>query len=68
MIHQRRWRRGNVHVQLSFLEEKVDDEIVAVWSTLSNDQRAEVLATLARVIAQLVLAPHAATAPEKDHE
>ena len=57
-----------MHVQLSFLEEEVDDEIVAVWSTLTNDQRAEVLATLARVIAKLVLAPHAATAPEKDHE
>ena len=57
-----------MHVQLSFLEEKGDDEIVAVWSTLSNDQRAEVLATLARVIAKLALAPHAATAPETDHE
>ena len=57
-----------MHVQLSFLEEKVDDDIVAVWSTLNNEQRAEVLATLARVIAQLVLASHAATAPEKDHE
>jgi hypothetical protein len=31
MIHQRRWRRrGHVHVQLSFLEEKGDDESVAV--------------------------------------
>lgn len=57
-----------MHVQLSLLEEEGDDEIVAVWNTLTNDQRAEVLATLARVIAQLVLAPHAATAPEKDHE
>jgi len=57
-----------VQVQLSFLEEEVDDEIVAVWSTLNNEQRAEVLATLARVIAKLVRAPHAATAKEKDHE
>ncbi len=57
-----------MHVQLSFLEEKVDDEIVAVWSTLNNEQRTEVLATLARVIAKLVLAPPATTAPEKDHE
>lgn len=57
-----------MHVQLSFLEEKVDDESVAVWSTLNNEQRAEVLATLARVIAKLALAPHAATAPETDHE
>ena len=57
-----------MHAQLSFLEEKVDDVSVAVWSTLTNEQRAEVLATLARVIAQLVLAPHAATAPETDHE
>ena len=57
-----------MHVQLSFLEEKVDDESVAVWSTLNNEQRAELLATLARVIAKLVLAPHASTAPEKDHE
>ena len=57
-----------MHVQLSFLEEKGDDESVAVWSTLNTEQRAEVLATLARVIAKLVRAPHAATAKEKDHE
>jgi predicted Fe-S protein YdhL (DUF1289 family) len=49
-----------VHVQLSFLEERVNDEIVAVWNTLTTEQRAEVLAPLARVIAQLALAPHAA--------
>ena len=57
-----------MQVQLSFLEEEVDDEIVAVWGTLNNEQRAEVLATLARVIAKLVRAPHVATAVEKDHE
>ena len=57
-----------MHVQLSFLEERVDDESGAIWSILNNDQRAEVLATLARVIAKLVLAPQAATAAEKDHE
>jgi hypothetical protein len=57
-----------VHVQLSFLEEKGDDDIVAVWSTLNDEQRAEVLATLARVIAKLALAPHAPAAQEKDHE
>jgi hypothetical protein len=56
-----------VHVQLSFLEEKGEDDIVAVWSTLTNEQRAEVLATLARVIAKLALAYHAA-AQEKDNE
>jgi hypothetical protein len=35
---------------------------------LNTEQRAAVLATLARVIARLVLAAHAATAPETDHE
>lgn len=57
-----------MHVQLSFLEEKGDDDIVAVWSTLNDEQRAEVVATLARVIAKLVLASHAPAAQEKDHE
>jgi predicted Fe-S protein YdhL (DUF1289 family) len=57
-----------VHVQLSFLEAKGDDDIVAVWSTLNDEQRAAVLATLTRVIAKLAVADPAPAAQENDHE
>ena len=57
-----------MHVQLSFLEEKGDDDIVAVWSTLNDEQRAAVLATLTRVMAKLAVADPAQGAKENDHE
>ncbi len=56
-----------MHVQLSFLEE-VEDGHVAIWSTLDDEQRAAIIATLARMIATLAVADHAPPAPENDHE
>ena len=44
------------HGQLSFLENQTEDECVPVWTALSNQQRNEVVTTLARVIVTLALA------------
>lgn len=47
-----------MQIQLSFLEEKIEAGAVPVWSTLDDEQRAEAVATLARVIATLFAAEH----------
>lgn len=44
-----------MQAQLSFLEEKAEDGAVPVWSTLDDEQRAEVVATLARLIVTLTV-------------
>ena len=49
-----------MHVQLSFLEETLENG--AVWSTLDTAQRAAAVATLARLIAKLAVADPAPTA------
>ncbi len=46
-----------MHVQLSFLEgETIADGVVAVWSSLDPEQRAEAVATLARLMAKRAVA------------
>ena len=40
--------------QLSFLEPPVSDNAAPVWGALDETQRAEVIATLARVIAKAI--------------
>jgi hypothetical protein len=55
-----------VQLQLSFLEEKIDASAMAVWSTLDEEQRAEAVATLARVIAKLVAAEHTTVAADDE--
>ena len=59
-----REEEGNVHVQLSFLEERRENGAVwsTVWSTLDTAQRAAAVATLARLIAKLAVAAPAPTA------
>lgn len=53
-----------MHVQLSFLEETLENGAVwsTVWSTLDTAQRAAAVATLARLIAKLAVAAPAPTA------
>lgn len=51
-----------MHVQLSFLEETLENGVVPVWSTLDTAQRAAAVATLARLIAKLAVAAPAPTA------
>jgi hypothetical protein len=45
-----------VQLQLSFVEEEIDSEPTAVWSTLDGKHRSEAVATLARLIIKLAAA------------
>jgi hypothetical protein len=54
------------HGQLSFLEEQTEDACVPVWTVLSNQQRNEVVTTLARVIVTLALAEPAGRCSGKE--
>ena len=44
-----------MQAQLSLWEERNESGALPVWSTLEDDQRAEVIATLARLIAKLAM-------------
>lgn len=48
--------------QLSFLEPPIPIGAAPVWNALDDEQRAKVIATLARVIAKTI------AEPEQDHE
>jgi len=48
--------------QLSFLEAPVPEGAAPVWTALDEEQRAKVIAMLARLIAKTV------AEPEQDHE
>jgi len=52
----RQRRRTAVQTQLSFWEERNESGAIPVWSTLDDDQRAAVVATLARLIVKLAVA------------
>lgn len=54
--------------QLSFLEPLASDDPAPVWDTLDETQRAEVIATLARVIAKAIPATTAFHQPENIDE
>jgi hypothetical protein len=58
----------NVQMQLSFLEEEIEGDPVPLWSTLDNEQRAETIETLARVIAKQAVTSRTAEARENDNE
>lgn len=58
----------NVQMQLSFLEEEIEGDPVPVWSTLDNEQRAETIETLARVITKLAITNRTSEAKENDNE
>ena len=49
-------RRTEVRAQLSFWEERNLNRTTTVWETLTTEQQAEVVATLARLIVKLILA------------
>ena len=55
------------NVQLSFPEKQTEDDCVPVWTALSNQQRNEVVTTLARVIATLALAEPAGRRSAKEN-
>ena len=50
--------------QLSLLEPPRPNGNAAVWNTLDNQQKAAVVATLVRLIVQVVIGTHA----EKEHQ
>ena len=54
--------------QLSFLEPPASDSAPPVWGALDETQRAEVIATLARVIAKAISADTAFHKPENIDE
>ena len=45
-----------MHTQLSLWEKKEMSGAIAAWSTLTDEQRAATIATLARLIVQMVVA------------
>jgi hypothetical protein len=51
-----RKRRTEVRAQLSFWEERNPNRTTSVWETLTTEQQAEIVATLARLIVKLILA------------
>ncbi len=55
-----------MHVQLSFLEEKVEAGVEAGWSPLDKEQRVVAVATPARLLAKLAGADHVEAVPEND--
>jgi hypothetical protein len=61
IVSDRQRRRTAVQAQLSFWEERNTSGTLPVWSTLDDEQRAAVVATLARLIGKL-----AGTADDKE--
>jgi hypothetical protein len=53
---ERQRRRTAVHAQLSLWEERKASGAIAAWSTLTDEHRAAIIATLARLIVQMVVA------------
>jgi hypothetical protein len=56
IVSDRQLRRTAVQAQLSFWEERNESGAIPVWSTVGNEQRAVVVATLARLIVKLAVA------------
>jgi hypothetical protein len=56
-------RNGRVE-QLSLLEPQQPNGITAIWKTLDNQQRTAAIATLVRLIVQVVIGAHA----EQEHQ
>ena len=54
-----------MHAQLSLWEERQASGAIAAWSTLNDEQRAAIVATLARLMVQMVVA---VDGTERPHE
>ncbi len=46
-----------MQLKLSFVQLQQPDGVAPVWPALDNEQRSEVLATLARLIAKMAVSP-----------
>jgi len=70
ILRTRRYRRNAAMQQLSFLEPPPQENVVPVWHSLDEEQRARLLARLARLIVNVIAhtpGEHDDERTEQDH-